>query len=163
MRYITLLFLFIPGVFFSQTSLQGTILKTNSLPVTGASVVVLNLSGKMITYSITSDEGKFSIEFTSSEKKIILKISHMGYEELKEEVDNATNVSLQFFLKEREFKLDEIVIKNSQIRDTMRLATDSIGLTQRSTLRDILNKTEGFNVSENGGIIFAREGNHYYK
>jgi hypothetical protein len=155
MRHIALLFFLLPTLILAQSSIfSGSVLDAESLPINSASIVVLNKKGKIITYSITNEKGKFNLEFNTADKEVIIKLSHIGYKTIKKQVSNTTNKLFELILEEKEFELDEIVIKNSQVRDTMRIATDSIGLTKRSTLRNILDKTEGFNVSENGGITF---------
>ena len=155
MRYIVLLFFLFPTLILAQTSIfSGSVINSKAEPINGASVLVLNKNGKIITYSITDEKGRFNLELKTVDEEVIIKLSHIGYKIIKKQVSSTTNRSFEFILEEKEFELDEIVIKNSQVRDTMRLPIDSIRLTKISSLRDILNKTEGFNVSDNGGITF---------
>ena len=154
MRIIPFLLLFVSKLVFSQVvTINARILDNTSFPIAGVSVLILDTKEDIITYGITDEKGKVTLQFKTLSKEVIVKLSHIGFKTVKKKINNVNN-SLEFILEEQRFKLDEIVIKNEQIRDTVRIATDSIGLTKRSTLRDILEKTEGFNVAENGGINF---------
>lgn len=86
---------------------------------------------------------------------LLLIATHLNYEKVSKILTiSASKTAYNLTLKEKSFNLEEIVIEIQKIKDTMAIKTDSLKLTERSTLRDILNKTEGFVVSEDGGITF---------
>ena len=69
-------------------------------------------------------------------------------------LNNNQEKKINFILKEDINKLDEIIIKAQKIKDTMNIPIDSTRYNNKSTLGDILKKTDGFIISETGGISF---------
>jgi hypothetical protein len=156
-----LIFIQIFVLFFLHVSkaqsieIKGNVTNKFAKPIANANITCRSLvNNAIIQYSATNEEGNFNINFSTSESKILIKVSHVYYKTVIDtlvlKAKNKYNISLE----ESSISLKEVVLKNKKVKDTMKIKIDSLNLTEKSTLRDILSKTDGFNVSDEGGISF---------
>lgn len=139
----------------AQQHINGVLVNKEGLPVGKANIVISDATGeRVLTYGSTDDQGSFQLTYSSEADSIRVRVAHISYKSISETVRNSKAVTYNRTLYEEPLLLDEIVIENRKLRDTMAILTDSLKLTERSTLRSILEKTEGFTVSEDGGITF---------
>src|SRR5690606_17187557 len=61
---------------------------------------------------------------------------------------------LSIYMEERTIKLEEIEVKARVYTDTLAIDTEQMNLSKSSTLRDILDRTDGMIVSKDGGISY---------
>ena len=153
LHLFTLLFFFTGQA--QSVEMDGKVTNELNQPVSNANIVIKSLTtGSVLKYGTTNDEGYFKLKFTTADSKIQIKTSHVYYQSITDSISVRQRISYAVVLKESSTSLKEIVVASKKVKDTMKIKTDSMGLTQRSTLRDILNKTEGFHVSDEGGISF---------
>lgn len=93
---------------YSQTTIKGTVVDSNSMPVPGANVVI---GGKPIG-TVTDFDGNFVLE-TSEIPPFTLKISSIGYAQATARV-TSNNQTISVTLDEANTMLDEIVISASR-------------------------------------------------
>jgi iron complex outermembrane receptor protein len=93
---------------YSQTTIKGTVVDSNSMPVPGANVVI---DGKPIG-TVTDFDGNFVLE-TSENPPFTLKISSIGYSQATARV-TSNNQTISVTLDEANTMLDEIVISASR-------------------------------------------------
>ena len=93
---------------YSQTTIKGTVVDSNSMPVPGANVVI---DGKPIG-TVTDFDGIFVLE-TSEIPPFTLKISSIGYSRSTARV-TSNNQTISVTLNEANTMLDEIVISASR-------------------------------------------------
>ena len=93
---------------YSQTTIKGTVVDSNSMPVPGANVVI---DGKSIG-TVTDFDGNFVLE-TSENPPFTLKISSIGYSQATARV-TSNNQTISVTLEEANTMLDEIVISASR-------------------------------------------------
>ncbi len=93
---------------YSQTTIKGTVVDSNSMPVPGANVVI---DGKPIG-TVTDFDGIFVLE-TSEIPPFTLKISSIGYAQATARV-TSNNQTISVTLDEANTMLDEIVISASR-------------------------------------------------
>ncbi len=93
---------------YSQTTIKGTVVDSNSMPVPGANVVI---DGKPIG-TVTDFDGNFVLE-TSEIPPFTLKISSIGYTQATVRV-SSNNQTISVTLEEANTMLDEIVISASR-------------------------------------------------
>ncbi|MEJ6623610.1 MAG: carboxypeptidase-like regulatory domain-containing protein, partial [Flavobacteriaceae bacterium] len=93
---------------YSQTTIKGTVVDSNSMPVPGANVVI---DGKPIG-TVTDFDGNFVLE-TSEIPPFTLKISSIGYSRSTARV-TSNNQTISVTLNEANTMLDEIVISASR-------------------------------------------------
>ncbi len=108
-HFITLLFLLISSVTFSQVKVSGVIVDEQNEPVPFA-----NLIFKGTTIGTVSDEnGKFYIESENSYKELM--ISFIGYEKKIIQL-KARNFNLKIILIEDSAGLDEVVVYSGKVK-----------------------------------------------
>ena len=103
----SILLLFCFGLTYSQTSISGTVLDDNGLPIPGANVIVVGTSSG----TVTDFDGKFNLT-TDSEPPFTIQISSVGFTTSNQEV-TASNQSFDVVLEEGT-ALDEVVISASR-------------------------------------------------
>lgn len=154
MKNIFLIFIFIyTTCIYSQIKIKGEVKDTSNNNVGFANIIVTSFSNpsKTISYTTCDENGNFTIN-ALNEKEIILEISAIGYKMKSIKIKtNQSNIKIE--LEDEQFKLEEVTVIAKIYKDTVNLKTDNMNLTQNSTLRDILNKNNGFEVSKNGAII----------
>lgn len=156
-RFIIVLAFTISHFCFGQSiTIEGKIIDTNGKPITNANIIISTVKeSNIIKFDTTDDNGVFKIQFKTPENSIEIKITHLGFVKFTEVIalKNSAIIYNQTLI-ENQLNLNEVVIAQQKIRDTMRINTKNMKLTERSTLRNILDKTEGFAVSKDGGISF---------
>jgi hypothetical protein len=154
MKNIFLLFIFFyTPYFYSQIKIKGEVKDAGNNHIGFANIIVTSVSNpsKTISYTTCDENGNFTIN-DINEKEIILEISAIGYKKQSIKIkSNQSNIKIE--LETEQFKLEEVTVVAKIYKDTVSLKTDNMNLTQNSTLRDILNKNNGFEVSKNGAII----------
>lgn len=160
LAFIFLCFTYLNSGFAQETIVRGIVSDYSNNLIENATIVV-NSSDveKILTYGITDAKGNYNLKFnTSQNSKIVIKLSHINYEKHTDTITITESlINYNVKLHKKTFELDDIVITAKRIKDTMSIKTDSLNLTERSTLRNILDKTEGFIISEEGGITFQGE------
>ncbi|WP_340066464.1 carboxypeptidase-like regulatory domain-containing protein [Ascidiimonas aurantiaca] len=136
----------------AQNILQGKVTDINDDALPYVNVVAMNMeSRKIITYAITNTKGEFSLEINETDQ-VILEFSSMGFKK-KEVLVEKNQKNLQVILEEETFRLKEVEVVAKELKDTVDLDLEKLNLTQNSTLRDILKKNDGMEVSDNGAIM----------
>ncbi|MFT6722200.1 MAG: iron complex outermembrane receptor protein, partial [Flavobacteriaceae bacterium] len=103
-----MLFLCLAFVGYSQTTIKGTVVDSNSMPVPGANVVI---DGKPVG-TVTDFDGKFILE-TSEIPPFTIKITSIGYAQAIFKITSKSQ-TVQVTLEEANTMLDEIVISASR-------------------------------------------------
>lgn len=136
--------------------IEGHLTNSENKPVEFASLTVsLNQKNSTIlTYCFTDSLGHFSFKINKETEELNIEINSFGYKNKNYVVKADTVKSLKIYLETDNKILEEVIIKTEKLLDTMKIKTDSIGLTEQSTLRDVLNKTDGMMVTQDGSISF---------
>ncbi len=138
-------------------SIKGKVINKNGGSIPFANIVVSNPLTKgnvVLTYCVANETGFFSFTIGPNISMLQLTTTAIGYSEQVDSVKCDTLVLLTITLKNASKTLQEVIIKNETLRDTVDIKPDSSTLTDNSTLRDILNKTEGVIISNDGAISF---------
>lgn len=140
--------------FSQEKKVNGVIYSLGNKPISNATITLYDTKekNKIIAYSFSNEDGTFSCTVPKEIKSFFLMITALGFKKIEEPVN--TGSGLSFILEDDTQILETVVIKSSPIVDTLRIKTDKMNLTENSTLRDILNKTEGFMVSKDGAITY---------
>jgi hypothetical protein len=156
-RLFSLLFiLFVVFVNNAQSiEVEGNVTNQLAVPIPNVNITVKVLANNsIIQYGTTNDQGYYKLKFNTKEAKVLVKVSHIYYKTVIDTLVLKVKNKYTITLNESSISLNEVVVESKKLKDTMRIKTDSLHLTQRSTLRDILSKTDGFNISSEGGISF---------
>jgi hypothetical protein len=139
-----------------EKSLYGKVFNKDSIGISGATIIIYELENKhSLGYAIADTNGNYQISFTTKETRAMVEVSMLGY---ASHIDTLTiaenNIAHSVQLLEKVAELETVVVKAVNVGDTMHIPTDKMVLNERSTLKDILNQTDGFMISEDGSISF---------
>jgi len=166
-KFIPLVVLLIPYVFFSQNSVSGKIQNQDNDPVPFANVILLSAKDSTSVYkgTISEDDGSFLIDDVE-DSTYLLKISFVGYLESlqKLNVKGDTNIPL-ITLEEASDALDEVVVnarKPKVTRQIDRLVFDVENTTlSTGNTFEVLKRTPGVIVSQGNLLVKNRAATVY--
>lgn len=138
--------------------LRGTVASSdNGSAVAFANVMAYNLpDSTLLGYDITSDEGNFSIDISSPLKKLLIKVSCLGFKNQTISTDSITN-DIKIIL-EPDSKLLETVVVTGRAPgikvsgDTIDYNIGKYTTGNEKVLKDILAKLPGMDVNEKGQV-----------
>ncbi len=134
--------------------------KKNQFPIEAATVYLSSAKDStVIDYTITDKNGNFKLETKKITQPFVLKISYMGYQSLKKEMDALTE-SKDFgnlFLTENENVLNEVVIKSEAPpirikKDTLEFNASSFKVRPDANVETLLKQLPGVVIDEEGKI-----------
>ncbi|XRE43686.1 TonB-dependent receptor [Tenacibaculum discolor] len=162
-----LLFIFtllLTSSIFSQSypfKITGTINSEKDKTVIEAATVHVEKArdSSIVTYTISNDKGKFSLEGKSFSKDVKLFISYVGMDSYSKSIklDKTSNLNLgTIFLKEESNLLSEVVIQSrapiTVKKDTLEFNVKSFKTKKDANVEDLLKKLPGVEVDEDGKI-----------
>jgi len=104
---LSIILLFFCGITFAQTTITGTVVDDNGLPIPSANIIILDAS----VGTVTDFDGKFTLKVDQS-PPFTIQASSIGFSSSSQEV-TSNNQTLDFILKEGT-SLDEVVISASR-------------------------------------------------
>jgi len=136
--------------------IKGVVEATDSEPVAFANIVATETgaSSRTITYTSSDESGRFEIHIPVDVPIISINVTAIGYTERNMTLRLDTVGQLILILTPSTIALMEVEVKARAFTDTLQIAIDSMNLSKSATLRDILNKTEGIILGDEGGIMF---------
>ncbi|MCH4896605.1 carboxypeptidase-like regulatory domain-containing protein [Marinilabiliaceae bacterium JC040] len=151
--------------FAQKYNLSGTVKdNTTKEVVVGAIVSLYDSNNVLQEYTTTNKNGKFKIGNNKISSDFYLKISIMGYDDLKVKIANKSKFNL--FIKTKEFLLKEVRVKAPRITsrgDTITYNTASFTSAKDKNIADIIKKMPGMEVEKSGKIKYqGREINKCY-
>lgn len=149
--------LFILTSFAQERLISGHVMDNNTKSSIEFANVLINSTTEpttTIAYCFTNEQGNFNVKINESIKNIKIVITVVGYKAQTVIVSLDTLKTLNILMDIDVVTLQEVIVKRENTGDTLNLKTDRMNLTNESTLRDILNKTDGVVVSKDGAIIY---------
>lgn len=155
-RYFSFILFFIAFGGLSQTyELEGIIKDEQGETLASAVILIADLERKHLGYTVSSMDGKYALKVQTDKTNWIVEVSYLGFRKIIDTLRVTSHKTQRNYkMIEDHDQLNAVVIKTNAIRDTMRIATENYVLNERSTLRDILDQTDGFVLSEDGSISF---------
>ena len=161
-HYFLLIFICFGLTAFSQNiSVKGNILDDKTqIPLESATVYLSMVSDStVVDYTITDKNGAFVMNTKKISKPVFLKISYLGYNTFKQQLQTITE-SKDFGtlrLKENENTLGEVIVKSEAPpirikRDTLEFNASSFKVRPDSNVETLLKQLPGVEVSEDGKI-----------
>ncbi|MEJ5102168.1 TonB-dependent receptor [Chryseobacterium sp. MYb328] len=151
-KIFTFSLLFCLQFFFSQEKINISVHNSQNNGIPGAIVTLSDNENNILFYKETDANGK--VDFHNKEgKNLNISVSKLGYEKHVEKNLKAEQ-KISILLSEKTNQINEIIIKNTKYKDTVAVKTDHPSITEKSSLRDALNKAEGFIVTKEGGISY---------
>lgn len=153
---ILFFFAFIFVSYGQQNEISGTVFNLEGLPVPYANIVVSNTEKppRPISYGYSNDKGAFTLKIPKNISNVVLNLTAIGYKEKSVSIQLDTMRIIEVSMENSVTALQEVVLKTRPNTDTLNLDIHNMNLTAEKTLRDMLNKTDGFIVSEEGGISY---------
>ena len=149
---------------YAQAQISGkAFVEKDRSPIRGASVMLRNFqTKKILTYTQTDAQGKFSLKKKLDKGVYLIEIRHLSYETFSQSIvvsdSIAAAVHLSAAMKLRQNKLKEVVVKpktrppiivkkDTTIYDIKHWLRES-----DETLEDVLKKMDGIEISPDGEI-----------
>jgi hypothetical protein len=142
-------------VYGQSPTINGTVADSaNKTPLSGVIIQLLDIDGKILSYTFSKNDGTFSLSYSVNGKVLLFK--NMGYR--SQRVNVAENKSpLKIFLINEPVQLRDVVVKAPDIlrkSDTLVYNVQKYADAQDRTIADVLKKMPGIEVGENGQIKY---------
>ncbi len=153
--YIIFLFVF-STVYGQQKTISGYIKNKEENPVSYANLIIQESGNpsKILSYGYSDDQGKFELKIPESVQEITINVTAIGYQEKWFKLSYDPEKPVVIFLEESVTGLNEVVLKARKHTDTVSVDIHDMNLNKDSKLREMLEKTDGVIIGEEGGITF---------
>jgi Outer membrane protein beta-barrel family/CarboxypepD_reg-like domain len=163
MKKILIIALFLcTALSFSQSKsfkISGTLVSEEDETSLESATVYLQrvVDSSLVTYTITDKNGKFVLEGKTTDKKLNLFISYVGYQTHFQNIDiDKESIILESINMHTSNALDEVIIKSTAPvtikQDTLEFNTSSFKTKKDASVEDLLKELPGFEVDEDGNI-----------
>ena len=155
---LTILNIFVVGHCFAQKEIKGLVLDSKTGEPVASATVTLHPAGSvmMITYSMTSGDGEFTLTASNIPDTVDITVKSMTIETTTKRVERGTKF-VEFSVNEKKLELDEVIVRAPKIRqlgDTINYDVFSfLDETDRS-IGDVLKKLPGIKVLSSGQILY---------
>ena len=137
-----------------QITFSGVVRDSLNNPLNAASLVAINQETNALdAYTITKDDGFFSLQL-QSKKKYKIQVSALGLQTKNELITTTeNNIEMDYILR-ADIVLDEVVVKMPVVirGDTLIYDADSFKNGSERKLEDIIDKLPGIEINDNGQI-----------
>lgn len=144
---------------YSQ-NIAGKVVDANdNKPIFNATVQLLDLEGKTLSYVVTDAQGSFEFDYNGTLLKIKIKVSYFGYDKYQKELEKPFSKDLLIKLKEKVNKLNEVVVKSDfkefrVKKDTISYNLKALRDSTEVNLEDLVKKLPGLEINDNGKIEY---------
>ncbi|NME72718.1 carboxypeptidase-like regulatory domain-containing protein [Flammeovirga aprica] len=155
-QYSIIVFIFYSfNLFGQEKSVSGDIKSVSGDVVPFANIIAYPKEdmSKPITYGFSNSQGQFSLKIPSDLKAITINVTAIGFKE-KTVALQLNGQSVEITLEESITELKEVVVELREETDTLNLDTEHMNLSKESTLREMLNKTDGVIIGDEGTISY---------
>ncbi|MDX1278030.1 TonB-dependent receptor domain-containing protein [Oceanihabitans sediminis] len=147
---LSILLMFCCGITFAQTTITGTVVDNNNIPIPSANVIVIGTSSG----TVTDFDGNFNLTVNQN-PPFTIQASSIGFESTTQEV-TANNQNINFVLNEGT-ALDEVVVSASRTPERIRespvtverLDAKGIKTSSSATFFDSLENLKGVDMNTN--------------
>lgn len=144
----------------SQNKFSGTIVSKDNTPLLGATVKITDpKSDSILAYTISDEDGYFSISKIFQNDSINLTVSYIGFENWNKTISN-TSQKLAIKLSESKESLDEVFIEFNPIEkkgDTITYSVATFTDQDDRVIADIIKKLPGIEIQPNGQILYQNK------
>ena len=142
-----------------QINVSGIVVEEDSNePLTGASVILRNVNGRILKYTTTDVNGRFSF-FTPEINGCTLDVSMMSFAKQIVKLDSV-QLPVTIVMEASATMLKEVAVKADRIReqgDTITYTVGSFAQAQDRSIGDVLKRMPGIDVSNSGKIQYQGE------
>lgn len=145
----------------AQTQISGRVLSaTTGKPVDVATVILYPAgSTNILAYSMTDEEGTFTLKHASMPDSVTVSVSAMTIESQSKTVKSDVKL-VEFVVNEKTMELNEVIIDAPKIRqmgDTIHYDVASFLDETDNSIGDILKKLPGVQVLSSGQILYQNK------
>lgn len=155
----------IPFFASGQVHLSGTVVNSKGLSLEGVILTAYTEAQEIAGYTMSDEQGRFSLQIETKAANIQLAASLMGYEKKTFLLVNNTQ-SIRIELKAKEVELKEVHVKADltwKKSDTLVYNVAAFQEQQDRTIGDLLKKLPGIEVTQNGTVKYNGEAiNKFY-
>lgn len=142
----------------AQTVVDGNIVDAISGKyIAGANVMIKHTDGKLMGFSSSDGEGRFSVKFNKKPTdSLFISVSKLGYKSYSAPL-KFDRKPITVLMEEGALQLQEVVVKADRIRengDTITYNVSSFAQKQDKTIGDVLKRMPGIDVANNGKIQY---------
>lgn len=165
-KILTLIFVLIATVVFSQKTVSGIIKNSDGESVASASVTVEE-PGKdaIIAYTISNSKGEYKVTFTSAASTVDVKIKAFNHKAQTKNIPNSDQ-KLNVTLVSEATEIKEVKLKTKLITkrgDTITYDLKAFESKSDRTVADVLKKIPGIEVNKDGTVLYQGEAiNKFY-
>ena len=145
--------------------ISGIILSSESGPVTGATVMLMDEYGKsVVSFAISKSNGGFSMYLPQSSDSIFaLRIEHIQYiswsSKIRRTEFESGQMNLKIQLTQRNLTLQEVTVKATPLpyrihNDTTEFRAKAYRTAETRKVEDLLKNIQGFQLTDDGRIFF---------
>ena len=159
MKYLLTLYLLLISFFTlkSHIFISGNVLEgVTKKCIADVNVIAKNINGKLIGFSSTDENGKFSIKVNEPIDSIYISATRLGYKPFLAKYKLDGN-PVAILMEEGALELQEVVVKAERIRengDTITYNVSSFAQKQDKSIGDVLKRMPGIEVTNSGKIQY---------
>jgi hypothetical protein len=142
-----------------QRQLSGTLKTHAGKPAAHATVMLKNTNGRIISFTSSNQEGKYTIGVpdTARVTLLYLEVSGLSYKTRQQSLQEG-RFAYDFILEEKVLELPEVKITNKPVivskGDTLSYDVSSFARDEDRSIGDVIRRLPGITVAENGQIYY---------
>lgn len=140
--------------FAQEGGLSGKVVDEDGKALTGTNVVAYDVAGKVLSYAVTGDDGRFRLKKSAGMGR--LSVSFLGYKTVTVSSD-AFRDGQEIRLAPGDFQLKEVAVTAGRIKehgDTLTYSVGGFKQAQDRNIADVIGKMPGLEVKSNGTIEY---------
>lgn len=141
----------------AQNQITGSIVQaSDNSPISGANILIKDANGKILAYSASAPDGRFSIRLSSTSEKLYINATMISYKPYSAPLlQDGKPIVIR--MEEGLLQLQEVTVKADRIRengDTVTYYVNSFAQKQDKTIGDVLKHMPGIDVAKSGKIQY---------
>lgn len=156
LKHLSLLVILLAITIPLQAGIKGIVKSSDGNIITGATVLLYDVDGKVLAYAISDKKGIFNIIDYPEDKADYILVKSIGYKTKKISVNHKAS-DVVVLLEEDDQVIEDVVVKAKpiyQMNDTTRYLVTSFSDGMESNIEDLLRKLPGISVSDDGSVSF---------
>lgn len=157
--FFVFIFTIITGILSvsAENQITGSIVQaSDNSPISGANILIKDANGKILAYSASAPDGRFSIRLSSTSEKLYINATMISYKPYSAPL-LLDGKPLVIKMEDGALQLQEVVIIADRIRengDTITYHVGSFAQRQDRTIGDVLKRMPGIDVANSGKIQY---------
>ncbi|MDR0961730.1 MAG: TonB-dependent receptor [Mediterranea sp.] len=141
----------------AQVTVRGVVTDSeHAKPLEGVIVKVSDAGGRLVTYTVTSKQGTYKLQYKPREEALRLSVALLGYKTYALQLTDRDS-ERNFTMQPDVIELHEVTVRPpaiSKVGDTINYRVERFQLEQDRSIADVLRKMPGIEVSAAGKISY---------